>query len=115
MEIPAPVMAKVRARGWSDELIARITESVARPDQVSNLASTAFLGGGFAVAVLFLFLRDFPRMLFCLSTHRSRRHQKTHEALYLQNHTRSRQTIGPWSHPVRSHAVPPVSRLPNPA
>ena len=40
MEIPAPVMAKVRARGWSDELIARITESVARPDQVSNLAST---------------------------------------------------------------------------
>ncbi len=40
MEIPAPVMAKVRARGWSDELIARITESVARPDQVANLAST---------------------------------------------------------------------------
>ena len=40
MEIPAPTMAKIRARGWSDELIARLTESVARPDQVDNLAGS---------------------------------------------------------------------------
>ncbi len=39
MEIPVPVMAKVRARGWSAELIERMEKSSARPDQIGNLAS----------------------------------------------------------------------------
>ena len=40
MEMPAPVMAKIRARGWSAELIERIVQSSARPDQNENLASS---------------------------------------------------------------------------
>ncbi|MCZ6707953.1 MAG: hypothetical protein O7A71_08420 [Chloroflexi bacterium] len=40
MEMPGPVMAKVRARGWSAELIERVVQSIARPDQIENLASS---------------------------------------------------------------------------
>lgn len=40
MELPGPVKAKVRARGWSDALVERIEQSAARPDQIDNLASS---------------------------------------------------------------------------
>ncbi len=39
MEMPPPVKAKVRARGWSAALVERMEKSPARPDQIDNLAS----------------------------------------------------------------------------